>query len=286
MDLILIYNAGAGGGIHSPDALVTGLEAAGHRVRARDKHAKNYAEVFAQPADAVVVAGGDGMVAEVIRNMPDRRVPIAILPLGTANNIARSFGICGDVPALARSWPEARRVKLDLFEAYGPWGSRLMTESLGLGCLAQAQDRARRGKDPAFRTVSGGREKLAEYIADAQPARFDIRTRDEDLSGEYLGVEILNIGRIGASLPMHPQAEPGDGCLDVALIPKDGREALAAWLRAPEALACPVRMHKAGEVRLEWEHATLRLDDSFPARPGTSAHVGIRPSGTHALLLV
>ena len=56
---------------------------------------KRFKEALAQAEGLVVVAGGDGTVGKVIAQMPDRGVPVAILPLGSANNIARSFNVAG-----------------------------------------------------------------------------------------------------------------------------------------------------------------------------------------------
>ena len=44
-----------------------------------------------------MAAGGDGTIAKVVTQLKDRETRVAILPLGTANNIARSFGITGPV---------------------------------------------------------------------------------------------------------------------------------------------------------------------------------------------
>ena len=43
--------------------------------------------------DLVIVGGGDGTVSSVARTLYECRLPLAILPLGTANDLARSLGI-------------------------------------------------------------------------------------------------------------------------------------------------------------------------------------------------
>ena len=62
---------------------------------------KDFKAALGENWDLVLVAGGDGTVAKVARCLVDRdiahRIPIAILPVGTANNIARSLGIEGEV---------------------------------------------------------------------------------------------------------------------------------------------------------------------------------------------
>ena len=57
---------------------------------------KSWKKAIQLPADLFIAAGGDGTVAEVIHEAAGTGVPVALLPIGTANNIARSLGIVGD----------------------------------------------------------------------------------------------------------------------------------------------------------------------------------------------
>ena len=70
---------------------------------------KKWKKVLKKPCDIVAVAGGDGTVGKVARELIEKRIPIAVLPLGTANNIAKSLGIA-DIPLqdLVASWTAAR----------------------------------------------------------------------------------------------------------------------------------------------------------------------------------
>jgi len=58
-----------------------------------------------EPGDIVAVAGGDGPVGKVARRLIGSPTPIAILPLGTANNIANTLDVTGkSLKELIRSW--------------------------------------------------------------------------------------------------------------------------------------------------------------------------------------
>jgi diacylglycerol kinase (ATP) len=47
----------------------------------------------------VIIGGGDGTLREVLPSLVHYNLPLAILPLGTANDIAGSLGILDDLPA-------------------------------------------------------------------------------------------------------------------------------------------------------------------------------------------
>ncbi len=64
----------------------------------------------------LVAAGGDGLVGSVARHAVGGQLPLGILPLGTANDLARSVGIPHDLPAAAQVMVSgtARRIDLGL----------------------------------------------------------------------------------------------------------------------------------------------------------------------------
>jgi len=77
------------------------------------------ATAFAQEAVArrfslVIACGGDGTVNEIINGLAGSDVPLALLPAGTANILAKELGIPWDIPAAARLIPTSipRRIAL------------------------------------------------------------------------------------------------------------------------------------------------------------------------------
>jgi YegS/Rv2252/BmrU family lipid kinase len=84
-------------------AALTRLSAAGAQVRVLPTEARGDAErlaagvVAAGDADAIVAAGGDGTINEVINGMAGGGLPLGLLPLGTANVLAWELGIGDDL---------------------------------------------------------------------------------------------------------------------------------------------------------------------------------------------
>ena len=88
------------------------------------------------------MAGGDGTVGKVARRLIGSPTPIAILPLGTANNIANTLDVTGkSLKELIRSWETARCINFDAGVAKGPWGTESFVEGFGVGLFAETMTR-------------------------------------------------------------------------------------------------------------------------------------------------
>ena len=59
----------------------------------------------AQNRELVIACGGDGTINEIINGLAGSSIPMAILPAGTANILAKELGIPWDIPAAARLIP-------------------------------------------------------------------------------------------------------------------------------------------------------------------------------------
>ncbi len=84
-------------------------------------------------ADLIVVCGGDGTINEVVCGMAHSRVPLAVLPCGTANVLARELRLPLDMRAAARAILSATPRRLSL----GLAGNRYFLLMAGVGFDAQ-----------------------------------------------------------------------------------------------------------------------------------------------------
>ena len=81
----LVQNPSAGAGAAAQRRLLEALQDTGHQVSAVEPD-KGLGKNLSQRADVVIAAGGDGTVLGVARRLVHSKVPLVILPLGTANN--------------------------------------------------------------------------------------------------------------------------------------------------------------------------------------------------------
>lgn len=232
MKITLIHNPGAGSG-QAADDLVGLLTEAGHKVRHRSTE-DDWEPLLERAADLVLAAGGDGTVRKVALAAADRGLPFAVFPIGTANNIAKTLGVLGGARELVETWSTSHAEQpFDIGEVVAPWGRERFIEGLGCGPVA---DLISRGAEVVADATLLGRETdralhlFGEIIREAPAQRWKIDADGEDLSGDYLAVELLNTRFVGPNVPWSPSADTGDGLLDVVLVGEADREPLLAYL--------------------------------------------------------
>jgi diacylglycerol kinase (ATP) len=68
-------------------------------------------------SEMVIVCGGDGTINEVVNGIAGSSSPLAILPAGTANILAKELGIPWNIPAAARLIAKGKLARIALGEA-------------------------------------------------------------------------------------------------------------------------------------------------------------------------
>lgn len=159
---------------------------------------------------ALVAAGGDGTVLDVINRHPG--VPIGIFPLGTENLLARQFGIPQDGAAAAEIVAGGRAIPLDL----GRIGERRFAIMASVGFDAAVIHAAH-----AART---GHIRRSHYV---WPIGMTLRLYDypelhvfvDDARQPVTGrmVVMANLASYALGLPIVPSARGDDGLLDVRI---------------------------------------------------------------------
>ncbi len=280
MRVTLIHNPRAGGtGHEDADRLSALLQEAGHAVRYQSSREEGWKKALKEPADIIAVAGGDGVVARVARRMTGSQVPVAPLPAGTANNIARALGLAGrPYEELVRGWEEGRIVSLDVGVATGPWGSRKVMEGVGAGLFAaslaqESGSKALEALPHADAKVSYMLQQLRERIEDSAPVAIEAELDGTNVSGEYVLFEAMIIPYVGPNLYLAPDSKPGDGRFELVLVSEAERERLREylvhWQNGKARL--PVLPSRHGRhLRMQWNGFELHIDDKRWPKEGAS----------------
>lgn len=287
MNVLLVHNAEAGGA-DTPEQqhVVTAIGAAGHTVTSVSTR-DNWRAAITPGHDLVAAAGGDGTVRRVASVLVGRQVPMTILPMGTANNIASSFGLAGiETGALIAKWATASTRAVDMLVATGPWGEALLIEGLGLGLFASlmaALDARRNIElvhiDATDEKIDAVLTRLRERLADQSVLDLTMTLDGRDVSGEVLLVEALNIPFVGPNLHLAPGADASDGLMDVVIVRRSQSRELDRYLsrRLKNKTRPPsLEVVRGKHLRILWTGFAIHMDDT--TWPGTKSAIPSEPA--------
>lgn len=186
----------------------------------REDTARLIRESIAKGVKRVVVAGGDGTVASVVNSLAPNfdAVELAILPLGTGNDLARALGIFNDRLGTASDLAFGGRTHLiDVVRvqsdktfyfvncASGGFGGKVAID-------VQEIEKHRWGSFAYWMTA------LADFM---QMQPFDVQLDLDDQTRELAvyGLVVANGIYVGGGFAIAPSAKLDDGLLDITAIP-------------------------------------------------------------------
>ena len=249
MRVTAIYNPEAGEKPLTRQRFAALLDRAGYDATCVSAKGDRWKDALDDPGDLVVVAGGDGTTAKVAKRLAGRGIPLAILPAGTANNVARSLGLDGPLDRLIAQWTDATPTPIDLGLARGPWGEELFIESCGLGVfphmleIAAAREKLTVAQRARFEPSERGIDLMIELVRSSRTRPWAVALDGSDLSGDYIMLEVMNIPYIGGGIDLAPRADASDGTFDVIAVREPDRDSFIEYLRE--------RQH-GGELRREF----------------------------------
>ena len=279
MGVTLFHHPDAGPDAWSADRLLEGLRRGGFSASYCCVDEAGWEDALEHTRDLAIVAGGDGTVAKLVRAFQGDVVPIAILPTGSANNIARSLGAFASLDEVIRGLRNATNTGFRVGSARGCWGERQFVEAIGLGALARSVAELQDAKLDGLEKLQSGRAALRSAIANAQPVRAAVHLDGERLETPALLIEVMNIPMIGPNIRLCSDHDLADEMLSVVYLPIDGQEAMLTWLDGPEANGpAPVRTFRCRRVRIEAENEPLRFDDKTAEWDGSSVVLQREPN--------
>ncbi|HEX7052070.1 MAG TPA: diacylglycerol kinase family protein [Longimicrobiales bacterium] len=186
---------------------------AGHAtVLARDAVRRGYR--------AVCVVGGDGTLAEAATALAGTAVPLALIPRGTANQVAHNLRIPTALEAAVDTALEGTPTSVDL----GRIDGRAFALVAGAGFDAAVMAAATRSLKERWGFAAYIFAAVKESLG-ATPADFHVVADGEELHVRAIAVMLANMGELFAHflpfrLPLAPQPTRSwqDGLLDVVIV--------------------------------------------------------------------
>jgi diacylglycerol kinase (ATP) len=270
MHVTLIVKPDAGGGDHSTDALEKKLRKHGHEV-VTCLRSDDWKAALRKDTDLVLIGGGDGTVGKIARQLIGTDIPFAILPLGTANNVAHQLGWLGKAKKLVKRLDDGRYHPFDVGTAAGPWGSWRFIESVGIGPFARTMALLEHTAgtvvdDPDERKAALKRDlqMLDAQVLESHAEQCTIEVDGERIDERIILAEIMNIGRIGPNVHLAPDADTSDGLFDFVYATEADRDRIHEHIQARldgEEIPLALRSMQARQVRLTVESARVHVDD-------------------------
>jgi YegS/Rv2252/BmrU family lipid kinase len=172
----------------------------------------------------VIVVGGDGTVHEVLNGLVGSSVRLAIIPTGTANDLASYFGLPGDIEKACRVVQGGIAQPTDVIQVNDRFyitagGVGFPSDVAGVASLIKRKSRFVR---LIGRALAGKLYVVAAVWAILSRARHTIarvHSAGRDLTSDILSLTISNQPVLGGKFLISPGAVNDDGRADVCLIP-------------------------------------------------------------------
>jgi diacylglycerol kinase (ATP) len=210
------------------DAIIPDIEAALKRLgdvsvltTERAGEAKELAsKAVADGCEVIVAAGGDGAINEVVNGIAPNfsRVQLGILPLGTANDLARSIAIPDDIEAALDIIAAGHSQELDVVRAISN-ETRYFINVSALGFSGEVSLNLTEEVKASWGSLAYIRSGLTT-IPNLTEYHISIRFDDgEDRKMDVYNIILANARYVGGGIPVAPQALLNDGLVDVIIVP-------------------------------------------------------------------
>lgn len=271
----VFHNPTAGEGEHSREKLVAKIKSAGFDCSYSSTKKPIHEKRIPDKTDFITIAGGDGTVRQLAtflfsQTVLEKKYTIGLLPSGTANNIARTLGIKGSIDEIIERWKAETIKQFDVGRVVGLEENHFFLEGLGFGVFPRLMKMMKKRKtksDEPDQELREALQMLLDIVNTYKPKFCKLSIDDQDYSGEYLLVEVMNIQSIGPNLNIAPNANPGDGQLEVILIKESQRQELAQYVSNRLANGNEVRFFcpsvSAEKVQVQWGGGLLHADDEL-----------------------
>lgn len=269
----LVHNPTAGDEEHDKQLLVGQIEDAGFECRYSSTKKDGWKEID-EDIDIIAVAGGDGTVRKVVklllkRNGLAKGLPIGLLALGTANNIAKTFEVDSDTEKVIDSWKTARTKKVDVGLIENVAEVDFFLEGFGYGIFPYLMKEMKKAQE-VFASpedeLKGALKKMHELVLSYEPRHCQLEVDGTDHSGKFLLAEVMNIKSIGPNIVLSPLADPGDGELEVVLVPEAHKTKFADFiLHKLNGGEETYQFHtlKAKKLSISWDGTHVHADDEL-----------------------
>jgi len=222
MKHIRISLNGKGAGNPQVRAAINRIREEGQPLEVRCTWEGGDAARFAQEAlndgvDLLIAGGGDGTVNEIVNGLLEvdqaPKMALGILPLGTANDLARGCGIPLDPYEALKLATTGDPVPIDIPSANGVYFANVASGGFGAEVTV--------GTNPQLKKAMGGGAYALTGIVTAakmEPYSGRVVSAEESAEGSFIVMAVGNARQAGGGFQVTPNAILNDGLMDVVAI--------------------------------------------------------------------
>ena len=242
-----------------------GDEAVDFELTERPGHAIELAShAVSSRCSTLIALGGDGLVHEVVNGIMrlprEERPAFGLIPAGSGNDFARTLGMSDCVPDAVVQFLDAEERAFDVGCCNGEYFAETLSFGLDAAiALDTVERRERTGQQGTMLYLSSGIDQLLHHLNTyCVTAKFD---GDRELEARTIMFAVQNGVTYGGGFRICPDADPGDGLLDICYAEGPMPVPVATWkfLSAKDGK----HVNKRG---IHFERAS-RIELSFDKRP-------------------
>jgi len=277
--VLLLINSGSRQGEQSRDELLAELAKRQiqviHEPNLGPSHYTALIQQYEKQADAVVVGGGDGTVSLCLQGLMTTQLPMAVIPLGTANNLARNLEIPASISEACQLLVDGNTRWIDVAMV----NDQYFLNVVGLGLSTQVNHWIKKEAKKRFGVLA-----YVYYAAKIAKRLNPFTTRITFDTGEdnfkCLQVSVCNGRYYGAGFIAEQNASIEDGLMDVVCtLTKDWSKSIRiinSLMKGAHHPVAEIKSYKLSEFTLQTKRP-MSLDVDGDVRTKTPAVFKMSP---------
>ena len=219
-------------------------------------------EKYRSNIDLVIVGGGDGTLNAVVDVLLETQLPLGIIPLGTANDLARTLGIPNSIAEACRIIAEGNLKYIDL----GWVNNKYFFNVASLGLSVKITQKLNKGLKRRLGILAYAWTAL-QVLSKTRPFTAMIRVDGQNIKVKTLQIAIGNGRYYGGGMPIAHDAQIDDQRLDLYSLEIEhwwqifpllwtlprGQQGLLSWVRTLKGKEIQIQTRKPHSINTDGE---------------------------------
>lgn len=174
------------------------------------QHLYDVIKRYQHEVDLVIVGGGDGTLNAAVDALVETQLTLGILPLGTANDLARTLGIPNSLPDACKIIANGEVRRIDLGSVNGKHFFNVASCGLSVKITQRLTKKAKRRWGILAYLITA-----LQVIWESRPFSVEIRMNDQSIRVKTVQIAVGNGRYYGGGMAVVPDATIDDQRLDL-----------------------------------------------------------------------